>query len=68
MSNPSPADSSLWTPSADRVSRSRLEAFRKLVAKRHGVVSADYAELHRWSVAQMEDFWRSVWEFSGVIA
>jgi len=68
MLKPAPAELPLWTPSAERVSHSRLEAFGKLLAKRHGVAFADYAELHRWSVARMDDFWRSVWEFSGVIA
>jgi acetoacetyl-CoA synthetase len=26
-----------------------------------------YAELHRWSIDQPEQFWRAVWEFTGVI-
>jgi acetoacetyl-CoA synthetase len=29
---------------------------------------SDYAELHEWSVAQPEQFWRSLWSFCGVIA
>ena len=27
---------------------------------------ADYAELHRWSVADLDGFWRAVTEFVGV--
>ena len=68
MLDPARTASPLWTPSAERVSHSRLEAFGKLLAMRHGIAFADYASLHRWSVTKMEDFWRSVWEFGGVIA
>ncbi|MBI4126840.1 MAG: AMP-binding protein, partial [Deltaproteobacteria bacterium] len=28
----------------------------------------DYQQLHRWSVEHLEDFWTSIWEWSGVIA
>jgi len=28
----------------------------------------DYASLHAWSVADLEAFWQSIWEFTGVIA
>ena len=68
MPKPARAESPLWMPSAERVSRSRLESFRQLVAKRHAVAIADYAELHRWSVTHMDDFWRALWAFGGVIA
>ncbi len=28
----------------------------------------DYDTLYRWSVSNLEDFWRSVWDYTGVIA
>ena len=34
----------------------------------HGLAIADYAQLHRWSVDHLEDFWTAVWDFGGVIA
>src|ERR1051326_3323626 len=51
----------IWTPDAERVQASRLTAFLRAVNKH------DYAELDRWSLDQPEAFWRSVWDFCGVI-
>lgn len=58
----------LWRPSAERVSGANMTAFmRKLEAEWH-VALPDYAALHRFSIAEMEKFWRSFWDFSGVVA
>lgn len=29
---------------------------------------ADYAALHAWSVAHLDDFWASIWRYTGVLA
>ncbi|WP_275560461.1 acetoacetate--CoA ligase [Streptomyces sp. 5-6(2022)] len=57
----------LWQPGADRIARSRLTAFHAWAAERHGAPApasddpaACYAALHRWSVAELETFWRAV--------
>jgi acetoacetyl-CoA synthetase len=62
----SEAPGPLWTPSADRVSRSRLTAFWKLFEGRTGASCPDYAALHRASIADPGAFWSVVWEFTGV--
>ena len=40
-------------------------------ASRHGPyagqASFDYDGLHRWSIEQPDEFWKSIWEFGGVI-
>ena len=61
-------DQPLWTPSPERIAASGMAAFMKLVNDRHGTAIADYAQLHRFSVERMEDFWVAVWDFCGVIA
>ncbi|APV52099.1 acetoacetate--CoA ligase [Betaproteobacteria bacterium GR16-43] len=61
-------DQPLWTPSPDRIAGSNLTAFTGLVNARHRLVLKDYAELYRWSVDHLEDFWTAVWDFGGVIA
>ena len=40
----------LWTPDPARVAASTMDAFRHVVAERHGVALPDYAALWRWSV------------------
>ena len=50
----------LWTPAGDAWSATAAGQF----ASAQGF--ADYAALHAWSVAETEDFWRRVTEFTGV--
>ncbi len=61
-------DQPLWTPSPERVAASNMAAFMKFLDDRHGTALADFAQLHRFSVDRMEDFWAAVWDFCGVIA
>ncbi len=58
----------LWQPSKERITRSNITAFIKLVNKRWQVGVADSNALYEWSVSQPEQFWTSVWDFCGVIA
>ena len=62
------AEKPLWRPSAARVAASRVTAFSAAVRERWQVTLPDYRALYRWSVAQPEQFWKSVWQFCGVIA
>ncbi|MEP4484005.1 MAG: acetoacetate--CoA ligase [Halioglobus sp.] len=59
----------LWTPDAARIADTRISAFMAQVNRDNvGLALADYAELHRWAIANPELFWGAVWQFSGVIA
>ncbi|MEO8159689.1 MAG: acetoacetate--CoA ligase [Betaproteobacteria bacterium] len=58
----------LWQPSKERITRSNITAFIKLVNKRWQAGVADSNALYEWSVSQPEQFWTSVWDFCGVIA
>jgi len=56
----------LWEPSESFKSGSRIAEYMRWLADRHGLRFESYAELWRWSVADLEAFWGSVAEFSGV--
>ncbi|MGH2912510.1 MAG: acetoacetate--CoA ligase, partial [Solirubrobacteraceae bacterium] len=60
--------SPLWTPSPERVTRSRMTAFMKWVEERHGRRFEDYRSLWRWSVDELDTFWGDIWEYCGVRA
>ena len=62
------ADQPLWQPSPARAAEATISRFMSEVEERWGVQVPDYWALHRWSVAQPEDFWRTVWDFCGVEA
>ena len=58
----------LWQPSAERIAGTELTRFIEQEVKgRWGCSPTDYADLHRWSVENREQFWRSMWAFGEVV-
>ncbi len=53
----------LWTPAPARIEATRLDRFRREVRPD----AADSHELWRWSVEEPGAFWRSVWDWCGVV-
>jgi acetoacetyl-CoA synthetase len=45
-----------------------MTRFMRWAGERRGMQFADYDELWRWSVTELEEFWASIWEFCGVRA
>ena len=60
-------EQALWRPSAERIAGTRLSAFMAEVNRRWHAGCNDQASLWRWSVADPEAFWTSVWEQCGVL-
>ena len=58
----------LWQPDLAAAEARAVERFRRLVSSKHDVGLADYNALWRWSVDNLEVFWREVWEFFGLPA
>ncbi len=57
----------LWTPSEEQKNGCRMADFMRFVNKRCGKDFREYAELYRWSVEQIPDFWAALWDYFGVI-
>ncbi len=53
----------LWTPSADRIAATRMDAFRRFINGRHALSLTDYPQLHAWSVENREAFWQAIVDF-----
>jgi acetoacetyl-CoA synthetase len=58
----------LWEPSAELVERSRLTEFMRWLRTERGLELDDYDELWRWSVDDLDGFWRAIWDFFEVRA
>jgi acetoacetyl-CoA synthetase len=58
----------LWEPSAETIERSQLTRYRRWLAAERGVEAEEYADLWKWSVDQLEDFWASIWDYFEVIS
>ncbi len=56
----------LWQPAPDALLRTQIGAFMREVAKRHGVQTKTFEELHKWSIENRAEFWSLVWDFCGV--
>lgn len=63
-----PTASPLWQASREAIGNSNLNAYQRFIKGEHGVAFDNYQQLHQWSVDHTEDFWESIWQFSGVIA
>ena len=53
----------LWTPSAERVAEANMTRFIDFVNRTRGPSVGTYADLYRWSVERIPEFWASVWDF-----
>jgi acetoacetyl-CoA synthetase len=53
----------LWQPTPARAARSTLTRYMRWLQDERGLQFADYAELWKWSVDELEEFWASLVEF-----
>lgn len=58
----------LWEPSAEWLADANITAFVAWLGETRGLEFADYAELHRWSVEHLDDFWAAIWEYFDIKA
>ncbi len=58
----------LWIPSQKRIRQANLTRFTDMLNRTHHLKFKSYAQLYRWSVAEMADFWASMWDFAQIQA
>ena len=58
----------LWRPSQEQLEDSRLTGFLRWIEAERGLRFEDYGALWRWSVDDLDGFWRAVWDFFDVQA
>lgn len=57
----------LWSPNPTSVERASITKLSKLISKRTGTDLPEYADLHKWSVENLGDFWAQVWDETGIV-
>ncbi|MFJ8931129.1 acetoacetate--CoA ligase [Streptomyces sp. NPDC102364] len=61
--NPSP----LWQPDRQQIADAQITRFQAWAAEQHGApADGGYEALHRWSVTELETFWKAVTEWFDV--
>jgi acetoacetyl-CoA synthetase len=58
----------LWAPSPEMVERSQLIRYIAWLAENRDLHFEDYAALWRWSVTEIEEFWRTIWDCFEVLS
>jgi acetoacetyl-CoA synthetase len=58
----------LWSPRPEQVAASRLADYQRWLRERRGLALDDYHALWRWSVEELETFWRTIWDYFEILA
>ncbi len=58
----------LWEPSPESVERAAMTRYMRWLEAERGRSFGDYEALWAWSVAELEEFWASIWDFFEVEA
>ena len=61
-------DKPLWRPSQERIEEANLTRFARQAIRDWKLEFNDYPAFYRWTVDHPEQFWDSLWKFSGVRA
>jgi acetoacetyl-CoA synthetase len=57
----------LWQPSQQQIEGANLSRFIQRIRSEHRIDIPDYPALYQWSIQHPGDFWKAVWEESGLI-
>jgi acetoacetyl-CoA synthetase len=57
----------LWNPSKDQIESSNITDFIKFVNDEYDKAFDTYDDLYQWSVYEIEQFWESLWKYSGIV-
>ena len=58
----------LWQPTATAIANSQLTDFTAWLARTCDLHFDSYAALHAWSIEDPGHFWRSYWQYAGLVA
>ncbi len=58
----------IWQPTLTQIKNANITKFSKYIEEKHNKKFQDVHELYKWSIDNLEEFWRNVWDFCGVLA
>jgi acetoacetyl-CoA synthetase len=56
----------VWTPSAESIASTNIGAFTRWLREERGIEVGDYDAMWRWSIGDLDGFWRAIWDFYAV--
>ena len=57
----------LWIPSKERLKNSNFQKYFSFLKTRFNKNFSNYHDLYNWSITEIEEFWKSIWEYSEII-
>ncbi|OEE69432.1 acetoacetate--CoA ligase [Enterovibrio norvegicus FF-33] len=57
----------LWQPSATRIANANLTALINTINSQYSLKITHYDQLYSWSISNSEAFWKTLWQFAGVV-
>jgi acetoacetyl-CoA synthetase len=63
---PAEMNTPLWSPTPDLLESSQMKQYMRWLAVERSLVFDRYEDLHAWSIANLDDFWSSIWAFFNV--
>ena len=60
------ASNLLWSPRAETVENSNMQAFLLHISQKYSLSSNNFQDIHKWSVENTSDFWREVSQFCDI--
>ena len=57
----------LWIPSTERIRNSNFQKYFSFLKNHFNKNFNNYNELYNWSITEIEEFWKSIWEYSELI-
>ena len=58
----------IWTPSPSSIEAANIMRFIKVANHQYSLNLSSYDELHQWSIHNLEDFYRLLWDFCGLLS
>ena len=58
----------IWKPKKKRINESNLFKFLKFIKTKTKKKITNSSELHDWSIAESDLFWKTCWDFLGIIS
>ncbi|KHF27405.1 Acetyl-coenzyme A synthetase [Anoxybacillus sp. BCO1] len=56
----------LWTPTKEQIEQSSVKKYMNWLETNKGLTFESHAELWKWSVEKLEQFWETVWEYGEI--
>jgi acetoacetyl-CoA synthetase len=57
----------LWSPPEETLANCRMAQYLRWLTVQRGLQFHNYEELWRWSTQDLPEFWRSIWDYFGVV-